>query len=139
MQKSWGKTNGGWPALTLEPLPEEFFSRMSYTGYSLLMESPHFWDMVLGDKVLVFEPDSWVCKNAAVKLEQWMKYDYVGAPWNHYVKGCPGGMGNGGFSLRSRGFMRELAANVNARRLDTMPLNNKGKLSVIAEDIFFCR
>lgn len=134
MQKTWGKTAAGWPAITLEPLPQDYFTKMNYTGYSLLLESPEFWDLVLGEKVLTFEPDTWVCKDAGEKLQTWLQYDYVGAPWNHYVKGCPGGVGNGGFSLRTRSLMRELAAN--GQKPNT---EDRQREPVIAEDVWFCK
>ncbi len=61
--------------------------------------------------VLIFQWDGFI-----IRPEEWssefMKYDYVGAPWLDEV-GAPRVVGNGGFSLRSR---RLLEACANARR-----------------------
>lgn len=46
--------------------------------------------------LLVFQTDSILCANARQSINNWLEYDWVGAPWN------PGGTwgGNGGLSLR---------------------------------------
>lgn len=146
--KGTGELDGreGSPGITLHPLPGKYYHSMNFTDYSLLLESPEFWDMVSGEKVLVFETDTWVCQNAEKKLQHWLQYDYVGAPWNHKVVGCTGGMGNGGFSLRSRQAMHDAAAAARARlaavgefRPPGVIAENRGRFAVLSEDIFFCQ
>ena len=46
--------------------------------------------------LLVFQTDSMLCANSRQSLNNWLEYDWVGAPWN------PNGRfgGNGGLSLR---------------------------------------
>ncbi|TVY34531.1 hypothetical protein LSUB1_G005748 [Lachnellula subtilissima] len=46
--------------------------------------------------LLVFQTDSMLCANSRQSLNDWLEYDWVGAPWN------PNGQfgGNGGLSLR---------------------------------------
>ncbi|KAL7911054.1 hypothetical protein GGI35DRAFT_492521 [Trichoderma velutinum] len=46
--------------------------------------------------LLVFQTDSMLCANSRLNLNDYLEYDWVGAPWN------PGGQwgGNGGLSLR---------------------------------------
>ncbi|KAH0605349.1 uncharacterized protein H6S33_004571 [Morchella sextelata] len=46
--------------------------------------------------VLVFQSDSILCANSGVSLDEWLLYDWVGAPWN--INDAYGG--NGGLSLR---------------------------------------
>ncbi|KAH8154717.1 uncharacterized protein LAJ45_01248 [Morchella importuna] len=46
--------------------------------------------------VLMFQSDSILCANSGVSLDEWLLYDWVGAPWN--LKDAYGG--NGGLSLR---------------------------------------
>lgn len=69
-----------------------------------LLTSEHFWKRVLGEKILFFQIDSAMCSNSPHKINDFLKYDYIGAPWDtswfafdrsHLV-------GNGGFSLRTR-------------------------------------
>ncbi|KAG9919241.1 hypothetical protein KCU98_g22520, partial [Aureobasidium melanogenum] len=46
--------------------------------------------------LLVFQTDSMLCANSEHSLNDWLDYDYVGAPWSLKDKGG----GNGGLSLR---------------------------------------
>ncbi|KAG9906662.1 hypothetical protein KCU98_g7761, partial [Aureobasidium melanogenum] len=46
--------------------------------------------------LLVFQTDSMLCANSEQSLNDWLDYDYVGAPWSLKDKGG----GNGGLSLR---------------------------------------
>jgi len=58
-----------------------------------MLQQSYFWEKLHGDKILIWQEDSIVFRKIEDKF---LKYDYVGAPWeNHRV-------GNGGISLRSR-------------------------------------
>lgn len=46
--------------------------------------------------LLIFQEDSMLCANSEQSLNDWLDYDYVGAPWSLKSKGG----GNGGLSLR---------------------------------------
>jgi len=73
-----------------------------------------FWRMVVGERILHLQPDSAVCSNSPYKLENFTKYDYIGAPWpyNWLIGGESNYTipidsreffgGNGGLSIRSR-------------------------------------
>jgi hypothetical protein len=65
--------------------------------YSRYMKSPEFWSQVDGEHVLTFQTDSMFLKNSRRSLDEYLKYDYVGAPWKR-----SGRVGNGGFSLRRK-------------------------------------
>ena len=72
-----------------------------------------FWrvvpDYVLGSHVLVVQWDSWIL-NPATWTSDFLRHDYIGAPW-WYGDECD--VGNGGFSLRSlrlMNFLRDNAA-----------------------------
>ena len=49
----------------------------------------------------MFQTDSMICSENKDLLDKFLKYDYVGAPWNH-------GVGNGGFSLRRKSKMLKI-------------------------------
>ena len=53
--------------------------------------------------------------NSDAWTDEFLAYDYIGAPWPHHPEECR--VGNGGFSLRSKRLARYLAAN-----LDRYPL-----------------
>ncbi|KAF3921213.1 hypothetical protein ABW21_db0204141 [Orbilia brochopaga] len=57
-----------------------------------------FYETMLApaEYLLVFQTDSILCANSGKNLNDWLQYDWVGAPW---VKNAASG-GNGGLSLR---------------------------------------
>ncbi|CAF1473286.1 unnamed protein product [Adineta steineri] len=63
-----------------------------------LLTNITFWKQIRGEKVLYFQLDSIMCSNSPHKISEYLKYDYIGAPWKTIL---PYG-GNGGFSLRSK-------------------------------------
>lgn len=74
-------------------------SSLSYGEYSGLIKSLEFWDQVqgtmirdhrhhyllsyisTGDWVLFLQHDAMLCSQSPTKPEDWMEYDYSGAPW----------------------------------------------------------
>jgi len=69
-------------------------------GYNAMLKSDAFWKSLPYDKVLIFQSDSRIMKEG---IEDFLEWDYVGAPWMFQNHG-----GNGGLSLRSVSVMREL-------------------------------
>jgi hypothetical protein len=61
-----------------------------------ILTSASFWRLVQGDQVLFFQIDSVLCSNSLYNLTEFLKYDFIGAPW--VVGGCC----NGGLSIRNR-------------------------------------
>ena len=80
-------------------------------AYTRMMTSDAFWHAVAADKVLTFQTDSVLCSMSPWRVDHFLRYDYVGAPW---VRGIPADVrvGNGGLSLRSVRVMRWIIANV---------------------------
>lgn len=80
-------------------------------GYNALLMSEEFWRSLVADKVLIFQTDAVLCRGSPHKLEDFLQYDYVGAPWagQGWVPSNPG-CGNGGLSLRSRPLMLQVIA-----------------------------
>jgi hypothetical protein len=65
--------------------------------------SRSFYATLPSDKYLIFQPDGLLCsEKEGGRLQEFLKYDMIGAPWN--LGSVPAG-GNGGFSLRSRAAM----------------------------------
>jgi len=69
-------------------------------AYTRMMTSAAFWDAMRADKVLTFQTDSVLCSMSPWRVDHFLQYDYVGAPW---VRGIPDdiAVGNGGLSLRT--------------------------------------
>lgn len=77
---------------------------------SELLTDRNFWNQVLGEKVLIFQIDSIMCSNSRHKIDEYLQYDYIGAPWDPswFSYGTEQLVGNGGFSLRTRSKILEL-------------------------------
>lgn len=65
-------------------------------SYSELLMSENFWKRCVGQWVLVFQTDSIINPSSGKTIEEFLKYDYIGAPWYN------GKVGNGGFSIRKK-------------------------------------
>lgn len=77
------------------------FSKESYSEFCIRELYKH----VKTSHMLIFQHDGFV-NNWKAWDNDWLKYDYIGAPW-HYTDGMA--VGNGGFSLRSTKLMKILA------------------------------
>lgn len=78
-------------------------SKEEYSNYCI----DHMHEHISTSHVLVFQYDGFV-NNWMAWDNDWLQYDYIGAPW-HYQDGMS--VGNGGFSLRSKRLM-ELASRI---------------------------
>ena len=67
------------------------------SAYSRLLAHPKFWQAMQADKVLIFQTDSVLCSASPFSVDDFLAYDYIGAPWVH----ADNAVGNGGLSLRS--------------------------------------
>ena len=126
------------------------YENMNTNTYSKMLASLDFWNLLNGDKILIYQEDSIIFKS---NIDDFLKYDYIGAPWskeqeefglkntllkfidiNKYT--C---VGNGGLTLRSKKTMMDV---INKRSIDEIrPINftimNKGE--VVAEDLYFSK
>jgi hypothetical protein len=65
-------------------------------GYNELLTSKAFWLQIPCENILIFQTDVVLLRTG---IEEFLKYDYVGAPWYF------GGFGNGGLSFRKKSKM----------------------------------
>ena len=65
-----------------------------------LLKQETFWETIEAESIFFIQPDGVVCRNG---IDEFLEYDYVGAPWAHRPDGLV--QGNGGMSLRKRSFM----------------------------------
>ena len=82
---------------------------LTIKDYNLLLTSSNFWNNIDGEHILIFQTDSCMCSKSINKIEDFLKYDYVGAPWKD--PNYPNNGGNGGFSLRKKSKMLEIITN----------------------------
>jgi hypothetical protein len=69
-----------------------------------LMLHPWLWEKMISDRVLIFGGNHVICSNSPYRLQDFLSYDYISAPWGHH-KGRGGGSG---LSLRNRRVMLEM-------------------------------
>lgn len=110
-------------------MPEEYQTRITMINmnvknltineYSRLLTSEDFYKLIPTEVFLIFQTDSIICDNTNNAIEQFVEYDYVGAPWSD------GQVGNGGLSLRRKTKMLEI--------IRSCPYTNG------AEDLYFCK
>lgn len=66
-------------------------NNLTLRDYNLLSLSPSFWQSTFGEKVLLFETDSALCDGSSYTADQFLRFDYIGAPWidkNEVTFGC---------------------------------------------------
>jgi len=73
--------------------------------YNKLFYSKEFYDNIPTETFLVFQTDTMICENNKDLINNFLEYDYVGAPWKHAP--LENVVGNGGLSLRKKSIMVE--------------------------------
>lgn len=87
--------------------------------YNQMLTSDWFWEQFVGyNKCLIFQHDSGILRN---NIDDFLEYDYVGAPWTFQEHG-----GNGGLSLRNPYCMQNICRD--------FPYNP----TMGNEDVYFC-
>jgi hypothetical protein len=107
----------GWGGISITNLGKKNYTK---EDYSRLLTSPAFWYGLEAEYILIFQTDSILRKKG---IEEFLKYDYVGAPWKS--SDTPEAGGNGGLSLRRKSVMLKI--------LENGPPRGRGE----AEDIYF--
>lgn len=98
---------------------------LKWIEYSDLLKTKSFYDYIPTETFLIFQTDTLIFKQHKHLINQFLEYDYVGAPWG---PGNPyrGHLGNGGLSLRKKSKMLEIIEKEDLSR-------NKNSI----EDVFF--
>jgi hypothetical protein len=90
-------------------------NNLSIIEYSKLFYNKWLYDNIPTETFLVFQVDTLICPRYKHLINDFLKYDYVGAPWDekiiHDIKTLYGGkdlIGNGGLSIRKKSKMLEI-------------------------------
>jgi len=81
------------------------FDNLTPSEYSRFVASDAFWDLLTGDKILLYQEDSILFRK---NIDDFLSYDYIGAPWPSHQNDTKDGVGNGGLSLRTRQIMKTI-------------------------------
>jgi hypothetical protein len=90
--------NLGVDNLTISQYSEFFYSELLYSN-------------IPTEVFLIFQTDSIICSQFKENINQFLQYDYVGAPWDKEevsITGNNSKVGNGGLSLRRKSKMKEV-------------------------------
>tara|TARA_B100000073_G_scaffold346588_1_gene358351 strand:- start:62 stop:3121 length:3060 start_codon:yes stop_codon:yes gene_type:complete len=118
-------------------------SNMNINEYSAFLSSTSFWDLIIGDKVLIYQEDSWLFEYDEFIMSQCLEYDFVGAPFSNIHDDTPNKVGNGGFSIRTKSIMKQVISHKSIYNLDyseyTRVYMEANNLHVPPEDVYFSK
>lgn len=83
---------------------------LTSSQYSNICKSPYFYKCIDTDILLIFQTDTLILNKDIIN--EFLKYDYVGAPWINKM------VGNGGLSLRRKSKMIEITEIVDPKFTD---------------------
>lgn len=88
-------------------------NNLTLDQYSSIMVSEQFIQTIPTEMFLIFQTDSMICMPYKDTIYDYMKYDYVGAPWHETIRPpWKTHVGNGGLSLRRKSKMLEIVRNI---------------------------
>jgi hypothetical protein len=102
------------------------YNSVTIDEYSDFLKTSDFWNLLIGEKILIYQEDSFIFDK---NIDEFMEYDYVGAPWINIA--LSNRVGNGGLSLRTRQIMLDIITEVSKQK-DFIE-------EVISEDVFFSK
>lgn len=116
------------------------YENLSNSDYSKLLASKEFWNLLNGEKILIFQEDSLIFHN---NITPFLSFDFIGAPFLKNSNDTPNSVGNGGLSLRTKYKMLEVIDKCNIEDTEvnssTKYYMNLFNLNCIPEDIFFSK
>ena len=114
------------------------YDNLSQSTYSTFMASLEFWNMFIGEKILIYQEDSCIFKS---NINDFIHWDYIGAPWSKTQNDNPNCVGNGGFSLRSKQCMIDVINKISILDTEynssTVNYMNSTGMNVGPEDVYF--
>ena len=94
--------------------------------------------MLHGDKILIYQEDSIIFKS---NIDDFLEWDYIGAPWPATQNDAPILVGNGGFSLRTRKVMLDVIATIPIHKMipnsSTANYMASTQSTLMPEDVYF--
>lgn len=106
--------------------------------YNLLLTSIDFWNLLNGNKILIYQEDSFIFKN---NIEEFINWDYIGAPWPKNTNDTPNHVGNGGISLRTKQIMMDIINIISIKNTyineSTKIYMKENNLNNCPEDVYF--
>jgi len=116
------------------------YNNLNQSTYSLLLSTSMFWNLFYGNKILIYQEDSIIFKS---NIDEFIMWDYIGAPWPKTQNDTINSVGNGGLSLRSKDIMLKVIdkLNINNINLNSSTINYMKNVNLIIcpEDVYFSK
>lgn len=110
------------------------------SNYNKFLTSFSFWNMLGGEKILIYQEDSIIFHS---NIEPFLNFDYIGAPFLKHQNDSPNCVGNGGFSLRSKSIMVKILNTISVKNTTfnscTLEYMSKQKLLFPPEDVYYSK
>ena len=114
------------------------YDNLDQGSYSNFLTTSEFWNMFYGEKILIYQEDSCIFRK---KINNFLQWDYIGAPWPYLQNDNINGVGNGGFSLRSKSCMLKVIETISLENTvfnsSTINYMNSTGLKFGPEDVYF--
>jgi hypothetical protein len=111
---------------------------MTQYEYSMYLTTIEFWGLLVGEKILLYQEDTCIFKH---NINDFLQWDYIGAPWNKTQNDTHSGVGNGGFSLRTKQCMIDVINKISVEdtvfNSSTMRYMVNSNLKNGPEDVYF--
>lgn len=116
------------------------YSNLNPSEYSKFLTSLEFWNLLIGEKILIHQEDSIIFNT---NIENFLNFDFIGAPFPKCQNDTQNNVGNGGLSIRSNSIMKKIIETKSVK--DTIfnssthvYMKNMG-LTFPPEDIYFSK
>jgi hypothetical protein len=125
------------PNIEVIAIDTESFTQETYNNTLLTKE---FWENIKAEHILIYQQDAVVFKD---NIDEFLEYDYIGAPWLAHQDDNTIGVGNGGFALRKKSTLLKCLETVHPSKLkvseSTENYMKSTGLSLPPEDVYFSK
>jgi len=115
-------------------------NNLTQNEYSLFLMKSDFWNLLKGEKIFIYQEDSLVFKN---NIDDFLEYDFIGAPFSKQADDTPNSVGNGGLSLRTKKIMLDIISkfpyNTVQMNSSTLTYMKNSNLTYPPEDVYFSK
>jgi len=116
------------------------YDNLTPSEYSLFLSTIEFWNLLNGKKILIYQEDSMIFNH---NIDDFLKWDYIGAPWPEGQNDNRSGVGNGGISLRTKDIMIQIINKINIHNTvynsSTIGYMENTNSKVPPEDVYFTK
>ena len=114
------------------------YDNLMPNDYNIFLTSIDFWNLLHGSKILIYQEDSFIFKN---NIEEFIQWDFIGAPWPKNTNDTPNCVGNGGLSLRTKQKMIDVIKKIPIQNTlmneSTKIYMRNNNLTYCPEDVYF--